>query len=205
MVSGVVVCLYLSFSIFSTNVEYQNIKKQFNIKYFSNAKSLDLNLSIQPKKFLRYPAKVELYLRSQLLEGGLSESKKRNLQSHYLQLLKTKPTWPYYFSGMAQLNASVGGFEENMVKAIGYGAHESKVLKSVSDIFFSRWNDVTKVTKGKVLNYLVKQDEYKLMIATKIAAKFARMYEICDYIYMNDQVENEYCLSQYWLPLTDIQ
>jgi hypothetical protein len=199
------ICLYFYFAIFQSSLRLEELKKSFH------SKSINLKVSqtdagtISFEKLLQNPSEKEILFRFRLIKGMGDLQIYKQLLSGYQALLTTKPTWPYYFSGLAQvdrlMNVSVIG---NLSKAMKYGAHERKVIKSVAEILFTSWEKINKTDKNHILDYLSGRNDIMITSIVGISAKFAKIYEFCDYIYEKKHVEYAACKQQYWQPLTDL-
>ncbi|MCF6319217.1 MAG: hypothetical protein L3J83_08065 [Proteobacteria bacterium] len=218
VVLGAMVCCYLYASIFSSAIRFENNKALFNQSYFSDSKNESVLLSQVPsssdswlqKVILHNPAETELYLRSALLDyQELSSKNISELIEMYNLLIKIRPTWAYYFSGKAQL-AMVAMVDqpfdgEQLKAAVKYGKHERKVVESLAEVLFYNWNKLQKKEKNELLTYLSDQTDSSIARVVNISAKFARIYEYCDFLYDKKRVEYAACKNQYWQPLSDIQ
>ncbi len=208
-------CLYLYASIFSSAIRFENNKALFNQNYFSDSRNEGLLLSQVPssgdswlqKVILHNPAETELYLRSGLV--GYQELSSKNISEligMYNLLTKIRPTWPYYFSGKGQLAMVDQPFDGEQLKAaVKYGKHERKVVESLAEVLFYNWNKLQKKEKNELLTYLSDQTDSSIARVVNISAKFARIYEYCDFLYDKKRVEYAACKNQYWQPLSDVQ
>ena len=154
---------------------------------------------------LKNPSEIESLLRFQLVNGLNGMPVLTRLSDGYHSLLKSRPTWPYYYSGLAQIDSmSNDSVINNLTKAIQYGAHERKVVKSVAEILFFNWEKIEENDKSRILDYLYRQNESLISDIVAISAKFAKIYVFCDYIYEKKHVEYATCKQQYWQPLSDL-
>jgi hypothetical protein len=151
------------------------------------------------------PQETELYLRAHLLEGSQQSDANYNaLKIIYNDLLKTRPTWPYLYSGLLQIDQLQGKEDAQHLKsAIAYGKHETKVIKSLAEILFYNWDVLDKSLKNQLIDMLSEQAEGRISTIVNIAAKFSRVFEYCDLLYEKKHVEYAACKSQYWQPLSD--
>ena len=102
-----IICLFAYSILWSSSLRFENNKSLFNSQlYINKGDKYSLELK-QPKykgswlynRFYQNPAEIELYLRAELFSNNYKEPEK--LIKLYHLLLSTKPTWPYYFSGLA--------------------------------------------------------------------------------------------------------
>ncbi|VAW46533.1 hypothetical protein MNBD_GAMMA03-1254 [hydrothermal vent metagenome] len=194
-----------------SSLRFENNKALFNATYFKQQIQSPLNLkepivsqSYIYQTYIQNPAEVELYLRSRLLDsinGTLIDT--LELQYLYTTLLKTRPSWPYYYSGIAQVQQLTKNLNSKYISdAIKYGAHEQKVIKSLAEILFYNWNNFTKNSRLEVLQYLANQPDNIIAGIVTISAKFAKIYQYCDFLYEEKHVEYPACKQQYWQPLS---
>jgi len=161
--------------------------------------------SLHPLSLSINPAELELYLRSFLRKRILGSVTKDNFGRYYKLLLEIKPTWPYYYSGLAQLSVLYGKADEvNIDNAWYFGKHEQQVVKSLAEVIFYGWNGLKKNNKNRYLSYLINQNEVLVSAVVNVSAKFAKIYVLCDFIYERKQVEYAACKSQYWQPLKEL-
>lgn len=206
------VCMYLYSVIFFSSLRYESKHTLFNLKYIKNKKSVLLDLH-EPKytksgfsqMFFSNPQETELYLRVELLEASHhTDEALRKLKAIYKDLLNTRPSWPYLYSGLLQVDQLLGEEQAQHLKsAIVYGKHETKVIKSLAEILFYNWDVLDKSLKNQLIMMLSEQSEGRISTIVNIAAKFSRVFEYCDLLYEKKHVEYAACKSQYWQPLTD--
>lgn len=205
------VVIYLYVIVYNSSLRFENNKALF---YSNNFKKESINsLSLkQPVNgesylshvFVRNPLEVELYLRSRLFDSAHDAVNQPELNSLYQSLLKYRPTWPYYHTGLSQVRQlNHGDYGVSLESAINFGPHEKKVAKSVSEILFYNWNTIEEKTKLMILEYLMRQADHVIGSIVKISAKFAKVYEYCDYIYERKRVEYAACKDEYWQPLSN--
>ncbi len=210
-----VVCFYLYVLIFASAIRFENNKALMNQGYFTGSKNDGLLLKPVPayndswlnKAILHNPAETELYLRSKLLTyQNISRQNVVKLKVLYNMLIQSRPTWSYYYSGLVQLSMIDRSLEIRQLElAMKYGKHERKVIKSLAEILFYNWNRLDNKQRNELLEYLSEQTDSSIAGVVNISAKFARIYEYCDFIYDKKQVEYAACKNQYWQPLSDIQ
>ena len=203
--------LYLCWMILVGSLRFENNKALFNATYFKQQMQPSLNLK-EPtastshiyQTYIQNPAEKELYLRARLLDssnGILTDV--GELQYLYMTLLKTRPSWPYYYSGIAQAQQITKSINNKYISyAIKYGPHEQKVIKSLAEILFYNWNNFTKNDRLKVLKYLTNQPNHIIAIIVTVSTKFAKSYQYCDFLYEQKHVEYPACKQQYWQPLS---
>ena len=208
VITGLVICLFFYYSIFKSALLLEDFRVQFNAKYFKKQSDISLEGFQMSDSgwFASYvinPAMTELQLRANLLDSGSSEQL-INLTEEYLGLLSTRPSWPYYFSGMLQAEAiQTNNFSYIFDNAIRYGPHEKQVVSSIAESLFYNWDNLNKESKVIALNYLSNQSEFIKSLAIGISAKFARVYEFCDFLYDKTHVQSATCKINYWQPLAD--
>ncbi|MFK8011914.1 MAG: hypothetical protein AB8B80_07745 [Marinicellaceae bacterium] len=130
------------------------------------------------------------------------EDNTQEISRFYRKLLKTKPSWPYYFSGLVKVdNIDKVVNMKNVKYAIKYGEFERQVATSIAEMVFSRWSLIDNTEKMGILNYLISQHETLLSRLINVSAKFAKIFEFCDFIYEEKQVEYAACKQNYWQPL----
>ena len=203
-------CLFVYSMLWSSSLRLENNKSLFNAQYYKkNGDSSSIHLK-QPvfnkpwlyNRFFQDPAEIELYLRAELFSNNFDNPEK--LTQLYQFLLSTKPSWPYYYSGLAQVDLSDDAFsQKNVDKAMQYGVYERKVVKSIAEILFHDWDKVDELSKIKVLNYLSNQKAWTIAEVVNISARFSRVYEYCDFLYEKKRVEYAPCKQQYWQPLAE--
>jgi len=206
------VCMYLYSVIFFSSLRYENNHTLFNLKYIKNKNSIELDLpepayqsSALYKMLFVNPQETELYLRIRLLQGeeGVFGQLKK-LKDIYKSLLMTRPSWPYLYSGLLQIDQLSGKVDaHHLNSAIEYGKYETKVIKSLAEILFYKWNELDESIKNQLLTMLSEQTESRISTIVNIAAKFSRVFEYCDLLYTKKHVEYAACKSQYWQPLSD--
>lgn len=205
------VVMYLYTIIFNSSLRFEKNKVLFYSNNFGkeSISSLSLKQPISGKSyfshvFVRSPLEVELYLRSRLFNSVYDDVSQSELKSLYQSLLIYRPTWPYYHTGLSQVEQlSNGGYGVSLKNAVNFGPHEKKVAKSVSEILFYNWNTMENKTKLMILDYLMRQEDSFIGSIVKISAKFAKVYEYCDYIYERKRVEYAACKHEYWQPLSN--
>ena len=183
----------------ATRVEYklgsQNVKKLL-------PSGSDLNVS---SFVTESPNQVELLIRvflSVSKEESFNNSEK--LSDAYFNLLKIRPSWPYYYSGMAQIKKiEQNDFNPSINKAIMLAPFERKVVESISQLLFSNWESIDSVMKKKMLMYLSSQDDVVIERLVGSSLRFARLFEFCDYLYESKRVEYQACKLEFWQPLMD--
>lgn len=203
-------CLFAYSMLWSSSLRLENNKSLFNAQYYKNKgnntsldlKQPDLKKSWLYNRFFQNPAEIELYLRAELFSNEYNNSEK--LTELYQFLLSTKPTWPYYYSGLAQVDLADDVFSlVNVDKAMQYGVHERKVVKSLAEILFYDWDEIDELSRIAVLNYLSSQKSWSIAQVVYISARFSRVYEYCDFLYEKKRVEYAPCKQQYWQPLSE--
>lgn len=201
-------CLYFYGIIFTSSLRYENNKSLFNAKYFNHRDDIVIDLERGASlhsgflsSYVRNPAELELKLRADLM--GSDES--RVIADHsvyYQELLKRRPSWPYYFSGLMQSEFANKHYSEHAIKkAMYYGPHEKQVVLSLAELLFFYWEDISDNLKNEMMAYLMNQSDILNSIVVKISAKFAKIYQYCDFIYDKKHVEYAACKQQYWKPL----
>ena len=209
-----VLCLCLYYIIFVSSFRFEQNKTLVN-QGVPETSVNRLSLSEFPsrdaywfqKAVINNPAETELFLRSKLLESQLpSIENVRELKLIYGGLLDIKPTWPYYFSGIVQLSMVDGSLDKGLIEsAIKYGSYEKKVIKSLAEVLFYHWDNLTNEERNRLLNYLSNQTEATISQVVLISANFARIYEYCDFLYDKKHVEYAACKRQYWQPLSKVE
>jgi hypothetical protein len=203
-------CLYLYLAIFSASTEFEERKSLF-IQQYSNQNNRPqpglpkswLNGFWLEQTFIQNPALTELYLRFDLLDAAsLSPKQIAEYKKAYQQLLATRPTWPYYYSGLVQLSMLNQSLREEVLNnTMSYGKHENKVITSLAETLFYHWNQLNKMQRKSLLDYLSNQSDSTIARVVEISAKFARVFEYCDFLYDKKRVEYAACKRQYWQPL----
>lgn len=200
------VSLYLFSTLFNSSLLFEDNRS------ILNAQQIDPDLTISLKEpslkdsffydtYIQNPAILELYLRASILS---SDKDTEELKLLYKRLLKTRPSWPYYFSGLAQVNQLSDFYNSSDINAaIQYGKYERKVALSFAEILFYGWDGVKKKDQLLILNYLIGQQESTISRSINISAKFAKIYQYCDFIYEKKHVEYAACKQNYWQPLSD--
>ncbi|MBL4772127.1 MAG: hypothetical protein JKX98_00490 [Alcanivoracaceae bacterium] len=201
-------CFYLYATILISSLRIEKNKTLLNSKQSSNTlisdilKSPVVSDSLFYNNFIQNPLELELYLRFRLTAHVRNNDDDSFL---YRLLLKTRPTWPYFYSGLAQVKSVHGDLEQSdLNNAIKYGPHEKGVVNSLAEILFYNWNYLDKTGRLQLLEYLTDQNDIMITNVVTISAKFAKIYAYCDYIYEKKHVEYAACKQQYWQPLTDL-
>jgi hypothetical protein len=195
--------------LWTSSLRLENNKSIFNAEYYKKEnvnRSFEFKQPLYQKSWLynrifQNPAEIELYLRAELFSHKLENSD--DLIKLYQILLSTKPTWPYYYSGLAQIDLTDKLFrQENVNKAVHYGVHERKVMQSLAEVLFYNWDNIEEDEKNILLEYLSNQKLRSIAQVVNISAKFSRVYEYCDFLYEKKRVEYAPCKRQYWQPLS---
>ncbi len=200
------VCLYFYATIFASNIYFEDNRAVVNT--ISNGEDATKHLQIPSQKdsyfydsYLQDPANLELYIRASLLN---KIKKPEELKLLYQRLLKTRPSWPYYYSGLAQVDSLSGQLKQSDVAgSIKYGKHERQVVYSLAEVLFYGWNKIDEMDRKVVLDYLIGQQEVVISRTIAISVKFAKIYQYCDYIFEKKHVEYAACKRNYWQPLSD--
>lgn len=187
------------------NKSLRGSKTRSSDSYSRLVTTVSIGDSFWYETYVRNPANVELYLRSKLHNLSNNEGvNDEELISLYLLLLKTRPSWPYYFSGLTQIQNLVKGADNRyFINAIQKGPHEIKVVYSLAEMLFYNWDNINKSNQILILDYLIDQPESTISATVNISANFAKIYEYCDYIYSKKHVEYRACKQHYWQPLLD--
>lgn len=199
-------CIYLFVLILASSLRFEEDKiSDVGTGQFVG---VDYNNGFRSKSwfastFVHSPLVSASALRSELIKiNSLRQEDFERIRGEYQGLLSKKPTWPYYFSGIAQLS----GFDkeisvEEIQKAMRFGSHERKVVYSLAEVLFYRWDKISEVDRSALLGYLSNQADPIISKVVEISAKFARIYEYCDFLYEKKHVEYAACKRQYWQPL----
>jgi len=209
------VCFYLYVLILSSAIRFEDNKALLSQGYFSAIKNNDQLFQSVPAytdswlntAILHNPAETELYLRSELLKNEkISQKNIIELKKLYNMLIQSKPTWPYYFSGIVQLSMINKSLDVHQLElTMKYGKHEKKTIKSMAEVLFYNWTRLDAMQRNALLTYLSEQTDSSIARVVDISVKFARLYEYCDFIYNKKQVEYAACKSQYWQPLSEVE
>ena len=200
------VCLFLFFTLYRSSLMFEEMRALVNDKDKESGVSL---VSMQPAEEVSYffdtyiqnPATLELYLKSSIVN---SEKNNNNVGLMYKRLLRTRPTWPYYYSGLAQYNQILDQFiPEIIYKTIKYGKHEKKVVHSLAEILFHNWKLIKTKDRELIMSHFLGQQDKIISQTVSISSKFAKFYEYCDFIYEKKHVEYAACTGNYWQPLSD--
>jgi len=200
------VCMFLFSSLYQSSLSFEDLRVIVNDQDNETSVSLEL---VKPSEqesyfydtYIQNPATLELYLRASMIN-----SKKNNTEKtlFYKRLLKTRPSWPYYFSGLAQVNHMSGQFDSNIINSIiHYGKYERKVVLSLAEILFHNWERIENKYRELILSHISEQQDYIISQTVNISSKFAKIYEYCDFIYEKKHVEYAACKQNYWQPLSD--
>jgi len=205
-----VVLVLLYSSVLISSLRFEHNKFEFNYTVLNNQQDSAAGLSLfegykssYTRFFVQNPDEAELLLRAQLIANErIRKDKLANMELAYQELLVKRPSWPYYYSGLLRVHimGSVPDFKI-IEKTIGYGSYELKVVKSVAELLFYKWDFFSKEQQNSLLAYLSSQAEIVNRQIVAISAKFAKIYEYCDYIYDQKQVEYAACKKYYWEPL----
>ncbi len=198
--------LVLLIFLFRSSLNYEASRVEYRLGEQNVGNALpnikDLTLSSYVNKS---PHEVELLVRV-LLSTSKMESLRysKKLNDAYLNLLKIRPTWPYYYSGLAQIKKiEQNDFNPSVKKAIMLAPFERKVIESISQLLFSNWESIDSVMKKKMLVYLSGQDDAMIERLVGTALRFARLFEFCDYLYEAKLTEYKACKREFWQPLMD--
>jgi hypothetical protein len=204
--------LYLYVEVFTRSIELENIKSAV-VRARTLNKSLGENVFPPLKElqegYIAYqnPLALELFLRHQLTRQNATDKLTRKESANlYRKMLETRPSWPYLYSGLAQLDL-IEKQEINkqlIADTLKYGPYELKVVKSMSEILFYNWDNLEEELKKQLLNFLSKQNDALNSRIIDISAKFARIYEYCDFLYDKKHVEYAACKRHYWQPLVEV-
>ena len=141
--------------------------------------------------------------RTELFYNEMNNS--QHLTDLYQLLLESRPTWPYFYSGLAQVDQVNKQLQFTHInKAMSFGAHERKVVNSLAEILFYNWDSLEVMSRNRILDYLSNQPSWSIAQSINISAKFSRVYEYCDFLYEKKQVEYATCKHHYWQPLTGV-
>ena len=211
---GSVFCLFLYYLIFTSSLQFEKNKtllsQALSGKSSGKLSSIELpspDVYWFQKVFTSNSSEIEFFLRSKLLDSSsLSSNNTEELRKLYYSLLDVKPTWPYYLSGILQLSMVDGSSDKKLIEsAIGNGPHEKKVIKSLAEVLFYHWDNLKIDERNSLLNYLSSQTEAVIGGTVLISAKFARIYEYCDFLYDKKHVEYAACKKQFWQPLSKVE
>lgn len=200
--------LYSFVQLYRSSVQLENKKALFQLDndrdghvFFDFLRKEDYD-SMHPLLVSTSPAEIDLHLRYYLLNHESQSYLINELDDFYKMLIGVRPSWPYYYSGMAQLAMLYDQVDELSLMSLNqYGYHETKVVESLSEILFYSWNNLQIETRQQLLTQLIDQKESLITSVVNISAKFAKIYHICDFIYEKKQVEYPACKDQYWQPL----
>ena len=151
------------------------------------------------------PRELEIEFRVKLILLSLKNSTELDsIKNNYLELLKIKPTWPYFYSGLLQVNQIAENDDLSFIEeSMRFGPHETKIIKSLAEVLFYRWRDVDGSKKLLLLNYLTEQSNHNVSNSIKVASKFGQVNTICDYLFEKYAEKNAVCLKNYWKPLVN--
>lgn len=204
-ICGLLTLCLLFALLFNSSLSYESRRVEFNAIIAAKQNELPKREAYYSLNsyLIKNPTESELMIRAYL-----SNPKRFFLKPGfepvyvYENLLKIRPSWPYYFSGIAQIKKNEkNDFIPSLKKAIMLAPFERKVALSVSQLLFSNWDSVNSADKRYVLRYLAKQNDVMLNAIVESALRFARMFEFCDFLYEQNQKENSVCLREYWRPL----
>ena len=144
--------MYLYYIIFTSSLRLENNKALFNHPHLDGnvrssfaLKVMEINESSLFDTISINPAEIELFLRAQLIENTVNTEVGNNIWSYYEFLLKKRPTWPYFYSGLVQFGVKGGVVDEDSLRnAVKFGPHEVKVIKSLAEILFYNWEKIQK-------------------------------------------------------------
>ncbi len=203
---GFVYLLLGYLEIFNSAVKVEN-KKNLFINVQTNDRSINIsNKDFYEQGIFESPKLTELWLRYLLLNKAYwTKSELEKARLIYVNLLNTKPTWPYYYSGLLQLDAKQGEIDSYNVAMISkYGRHEVNVIKSLAEVLFVNWQRFDYATRRLIMNVLSKQNKQLLGVIISSSTKFARLYEFCDFLFEKSHKSELDCLRNYWQPLSDV-
>ena len=197
---------YLFFMMFKSSLLFESNRAIISVKDSLVGSSLDIDRpqlggSYLHETYIQDPANVEMYLRASLFNVG---NKSEELISTYEQLLMRRPSWPYYFSGMAHVSQLSKVNSVNYINsAMKYGKYERSVINSLAEIVFHDWDMIEESARLVILNHLSRQQEGVISLTINISAKFAKLYQYCDFLYEINHVEYAACKRNYWEPLSE--
>ena len=210
VIVGTIVSLYLYSTIYFSSLRLENnkylissIDQEEKLSHLPDLLNLTkLDESWLNKHFVQNPDEIEQLLRYELLTGNSKKEQLLEMRRMYRLLQEGRPSWPYYYSGLSQIdNLLRETNNENLKLAISFGSHESLVVESMAEILFYKWDLLDKKMKNDMLGYLIKQSDIMKGRIVNISAKYSRIYEYCDYIYDKKHVEYAACKGHYWQPL----
>lgn len=210
VIVGTIICLYLYSTIYFSSLRFENNKALINssiemeglVGYPRLSDQVDVNASWFSKHFIQNPDEKEQYLRLELLRGKSERDHLLEMKKVYQALLDGRPSWPYYYSGLLQIDNLLNEINgDNIDNAIKFGVHEALVAESLAEILFYKWDLLGLTIKNDMLAYLMDQSESRASGIINISAKFSRIYEYCDFIYEKKHVEYAACKGHYWQPL----
>ena len=205
-------CLFLYSTLLTSSLRLERNKSLFNAQYYSKSGVIAPPIKLEGpnferswlfNRFFQNPAEIELYLRTELFYNEMNNS--QHLTDLYQLLLESRPTWPYFYSGLAQVDQVNKQLQFTHInKAMSFGAHERKVVNSLAEILFYNWDSLELMSRNRILDYLSNQPSWSIAQSINISAKFSRVYEYCDFLYEKKQVEYATCKRHYWQPLTGV-
>jgi hypothetical protein len=202
--------IFFYLNILNSNLNLEINNSVLSNSYFKNQheevlvelNQLQLSTADGYKLFLN-PKEQESALRVQFVLNQLGSAIDLNeIKETYLQLLYKKPTWPYFYSGLVQVSQVAKNQDfTNIAESIMFGPHETKIIKSMAEVAFYRWQDISNEQKQVLLDYLSGQSIHNITSSSRIAAKFGRIKSFCEYLFEKFKQENSVCLQNYWKPL----
>lgn len=121
------------------------------MKWITKARHLDKS----NPRFMTYQARV--------FEWRARKNRNRNEAQHdleqsaqlYRDALKVRPTWPYSWTGLANMKAKLGQFDDEFSKSIErattLGPWEALIQIQIVDIGFRNWEDIEIIEQGLIL------------------------------------------------------
>ncbi len=196
--------LVLMVLMFKSSLNYEASRVEYRLDTQNPKELLPNSADLEFSSYVSIsPNQVELLTRVFLtVSKEKSFRYSESMADAYLNLLKIRPSWPYYYSGLAQIKKiEQNDFNPSINKAIMLAPFERKVVDSVSQLLFSEWESIDSVMKKKMLVYLSSQDNGKIEGLIGVALRFARLFEFCDYLYESKRKEFQACKREFWQPL----
>jgi len=202
--------LLLLASQFYAVLENEFIYLETNQKFISKARSQSLDLVevaaiksslglIDSMRLMALKAKI---YQNAYNHGEYSEIATQMVYRQYDELLKLRPSWPYYWLGKLNIASTEGLIRySDLEKVIIVGGYESSLYASIANIVFNNWQNFDAKELDVLMTYLLRSLPHRFSGVFEFAKSSKRVYEICDFAYEKTNQIPRSCKYSYWQPL----
>ncbi|MCF6300653.1 MAG: hypothetical protein L3J52_06005 [Proteobacteria bacterium] len=134
--------------------------------------------------------------------GEYSEIATQMVYRQYDELLKLRPSWPYYWLGKLNIASAEGLIRySDLEKVITMGGYESSLYASIANIVFNNWQNFDTKELDVLMTYLLRSLPDRFFGVFEYAKSSKRVYEICDFAYEKTGQIPRSCQYSYWQSL----